>query len=279
MTTEAQLQQERIKQQEQDRRQLVLQSTREKRQRYKYNRGIGMSRKSAALAAGYSKRLAMRKHVDVPNVDFPALFEQAGMTNLKKVERCIEGMNACDKKVTRGGYEYIVPNWTVRHKFFETMLRLCGNLQPGQTNQTNVLVMGSLADRIKESRQRSEEQLRRDGIPQAQEDTGMDTGQAPGYDQGQNQGREQGQNQGQEQDQNRDQDRGQDRCRGQDRDRGQGEDIFQREQIRINRATQDDRGIIVDADWIEEQAKDNLPPEDRHKQNQPKDNEQGSDDL
>lgn len=124
-----------------------------------------MTRPNAAIAAGYSQKIAYRKAPPPVVVDLAALFEQRGMTNRMKVDKCIEGMNATkiisikSDETTEGGakiyVEREVPDWAVRHKYLETMLRLCKQLETSKQGDTNILMIGSLADRIRESRERT----------------------------------------------------------------------------------------------------------------------------
>lgn len=122
---------------------------------YKKYRKDGMTRPNAAIAAGYSQRIAYRKVPPPVVVDLAALFEQRGMTNKAKVDRCIEGMNATKIVVDKNGDEHEAPDWAVRHKYLETMLRLCKQLETGKGGDTNILMIGSLADRIRASRERT----------------------------------------------------------------------------------------------------------------------------
>lgn len=137
-----------------------------KRKTYKENRIKGMTRENAAIAAGFGRSLATRRATIPVIVDFQALFEQKGITNKAKVDECIAGMNAektvrleTDETNRSGGkvYEFVsVPDWPARHKYFETMLKLCKQLDTGkQGGDTNILVIGSLAERIKRAREKN----------------------------------------------------------------------------------------------------------------------------
>ena len=130
-----------------------------KRNKYRKNRQLGMTRTNAAVAAGYSNSIATRRQGKVVVVDFQALFEQKGVTNGKKVEKAIEGMNAMRVTVDKDGRTYESPDWQVRHKWYETMLKLCKQLD-AKGGDTNILVIGTLAQRIKEARERETEGIK-----------------------------------------------------------------------------------------------------------------------
>ena len=93
------------------------------------------------------------------------------MTNKERVKECINGMNATkvvsletDERTQRGQKvykKYEVEDWGARHKYLETMLKLCKQLDVGgKKGDTNVLVIGTLAERIKTAREKNADGLR-----------------------------------------------------------------------------------------------------------------------
>jgi len=149
---------------------------------YKYNRRIGMSIPNAAIAAGYPRSLVDKhtKNLPIPitptasgggfSTDFFALFEQKQMTDLKKVEHAVAGMDAMkvvsletDETTKNGKKVYIrqeVPDWTARHKYYETMLKLCKQMEKGSSNN-KILVLGAeFANKLKVARERSTEEVK-----------------------------------------------------------------------------------------------------------------------
>ena len=127
----------------------------ERRRQYKANRNLGMTRENAAIAAGYGRSIALARATPPSVVDYQALFEQKGMTNQKRVDACIEGMNAIKMLVDKDGGEHSTPDWTARHKYLETMLKLTKQLDTGKQGDTNVLIVGTLAERIKKAREKN----------------------------------------------------------------------------------------------------------------------------
>jgi len=132
---------------------------------YKYNRRIGMSIPNAAIAAGYPRSLVDKhtKNLPVPttqggvSTDFFALFEQKQMTDVKKVEHAIAGMQAT-KSVIVKDVEYTVPDWTARHKYYETMLKLCKQMEKTDTKSLHLHLGGDFAQKLKLARERSTEE-------------------------------------------------------------------------------------------------------------------------
>lgn len=139
-----------------------------RRKEYKFNRKIGMSIFNAAISAGYPRSLAEKHSKSVllntnhTPVDFVSLFERKRMTDIKKVEHALEGMQAVKIFVDKDGHEHTTPDWTARHKYFETMLRLCKQLEKQEGgNTTNILIQGSeFANRMKKARERASQELR-----------------------------------------------------------------------------------------------------------------------
>lgn len=159
-----------------------------RRKAYKYNRKIGMSIVNAAIASGYPRSLAEKhsKRLPVPlnhnnNTDFFALFEQKQMTDIKKVEHAIAGMNATkvisvevtNERSTRGQRVYVereVPDWQARHKYFETMLRLCKQLEKGDTTVNALVLGGNFADQLRMARERATEEMKARLVEERKED-------------------------------------------------------------------------------------------------------------
>lgn len=146
-----------------------------RRKLYYENRKIGMSLENAALAAGYPRSL-IEKHTVTGNatslcpIDFVSEFERKRLTTQNKVDHILSGMNAMrlvsvevDGETTKNGkkvYQRVeVPDWTARHKYCETMLKLCKHLTPD--SQTNVLVVGDeFIERLRKARERVDADLR-----------------------------------------------------------------------------------------------------------------------
>jgi len=147
---------------------LMNELTISRRQLYRYNKGIGMSKYNAAISAGYPLTMAEKYRLVTDTVEFVDLFERRGMTRLKKVEHAIQGMNATkvvavesDETTEKGKKVYVnveVPDWPARHKYFETMLKLCKDIQQ-TAGDTNVVIF-DLADRIREAREKADRGLR-----------------------------------------------------------------------------------------------------------------------
>jgi hypothetical protein len=92
------------------------------------------------------------------------------MSDVKKAEHALEGMRAMkvvsletDERTTKGQKVYRevqVPDWTARHKYFETVLKLCKQLEKADTS-TNVLVLGhDFAEQLRQARERSTEEMK-----------------------------------------------------------------------------------------------------------------------
>lgn len=106
----------------------------ERQLKYRDNRLKGMSKKSAAIAAGYSYKTATRKGKQLDKVvNMSELFEMAGLTDKCIVDKIHEGINATKpisaiiygKDADNKTQDFIeVPDWTARHKFMELMLKL-----------------------------------------------------------------------------------------------------------------------------------------------------------
>ena len=116
-----------------------------RQQKYKQNRLKGMSKVASAIAAGYSHATAYHHVNDVEKrVNMSHFLEAQGLTDKALAEFAHQGLNATkvigylhnykksdDGKVERAepdeviSNEFVeVPDWAVRHKYFDTILRL-----------------------------------------------------------------------------------------------------------------------------------------------------------
>jgi len=116
-----------------------------RRQKYKANRLAGMNQVNSARAAGYSEvfsRTASDRLERSIKVDMRDHFERAGLTDKKIVEHALKGLNAgkvisanviaSDGMADAHGTtkDFIdVPDWTARHKYFETILKITDKLR------------------------------------------------------------------------------------------------------------------------------------------------------
>ena len=135
--------------------------SKDRRSVYRVNRKCGMTRYNAAIASGYSVSLAERRGVPAtPTADFVSLFERKCMTNEKKVEKVLDGMNATkDNK----------PDWPTRYKYTELMFKLCNQLDKKENTSTEAI--SNLANVLREARERVNEGLRRIVVQQEPEYT------------------------------------------------------------------------------------------------------------
>jgi len=146
---------------------------RSRRKTYRKNRELGMTRENAAIVAGYSRAVATRRATPLVVVDFQAEFERQMMTNREKVRVCIEGMNAMktisvenssetDRNGRKKREQIQVPDWAARYKWFEAMMKMCKQWDFGgaKTGDTNVLVIGTLAERIKDAREATSDEIK-----------------------------------------------------------------------------------------------------------------------
>jgi len=123
-----------------------------RQQRYKKNRLTGMNEYNAARAAGYSESYSKgarpEKCVKVCLAD---AFEQAGLTDKAIIDHALQGLNASkvisavvvnqkNRPTSLDDGELFdanektndfidVPDWTARHKYFETILKLTNRLK------------------------------------------------------------------------------------------------------------------------------------------------------
>ncbi|HDY68616.1 hypothetical protein LCGC14_1792320 [marine sediment metagenome] len=111
-----------------------------RQQRYKKNRFIGMSQYNAARAAGYAHYTAIKANRIEKGVEgcLKDALEQAGLTDTMLVKHAKKGLIA--KRVIsaviikrEGDTSKIsnttkVPDWSARHKYFETILKLGGKM-------------------------------------------------------------------------------------------------------------------------------------------------------
>lgn len=121
-----------------------------RQQLYKKYRLQGMSKYAAARKAGYSHSTAKQATRIEDAIDMPTWLEMEGLTDAKLAEHAKQGLNATKivgylhqykRKGKRGKLEKIqpdeivsnefieVPDWSVRHRYFETILKLSGKLK------------------------------------------------------------------------------------------------------------------------------------------------------
>lgn len=118
-----------------------------RQQRYKKNRILGMSQYNAAVAAGYSPNTAKQacKIENIVKYSLADAFEQAGLTDKAIIAHALKGLEAlkiqaCDVyvfkdengkwKVNEEKNEFVeVEDWHVRHKYFETILKLLNKIK------------------------------------------------------------------------------------------------------------------------------------------------------
>lgn len=67
-------------------------------------------------------------------------------------------MSATKIIVDKDGVEHIQPDWPTRHKFIETMLKVCGDIKPPTTTATDAVT--DWAEIIREARERVNADLR-----------------------------------------------------------------------------------------------------------------------
>lgn len=103
-------------------------------QKYKANRLAGMNIYNAARAAGYSHNTANKqgKRIEkLGKVGMVEAFEQAGLTDKAIVQHALEGLTASKGFVIDGKKipDVEIPEWSVRHKYFETVCKLTNRLK------------------------------------------------------------------------------------------------------------------------------------------------------
>lgn len=107
-----------------------------RQQRYKQNRLMGMSKYAAARAAGYSHgtatqvKTAIEKHIDMTTA-----FEMAGLTDKALAEHAAQGMRATKTVPLGEGESTEVDDWGARHKYFESVLKVRGDLRPQEVTK------------------------------------------------------------------------------------------------------------------------------------------------
>lgn len=159
---------------------IITKARREIRKNYRENIKVGMSRLNAAVVAGFPtsiinnpKHKLLSSLVSASGVavraDFITLFERKRMTDLAKVEHCLEGMQAMktisvetDQTNERGRNEWTkieVPDWIARHKYFETMLKLCKQLE--KENVLKLPISGEeFIETLRKARTRASEEMK-----------------------------------------------------------------------------------------------------------------------
>lgn len=123
-----------------------------RRQLYKINRQLGMSKLNAGLAAGFPMSMISRRGLESPApADFVMLFERKRMTRQKKVEHILEGMQANKISVDKNGGEHESPDWNARYKYTELMLKLCKEIDVKDAKET---ATDNLVQLLKDARER-----------------------------------------------------------------------------------------------------------------------------
>lgn len=134
-------------------------SSKQRREEYKKNRQLGMSRLNAGIRSGYplsiiSRRTAVSKH---SNLTYNDLFEQRGMTRSERVDYIIRGLSANGTVFDKEGRRHEYEDWGSRIKFLDRMLRLTGDIDEKKQveSSTNVIMILQKAqervDRMKEA--------------------------------------------------------------------------------------------------------------------------------
>jgi hypothetical protein len=107
-------------------------------QKYKKNRLSGMNIRNAARAAGYSESYVRQNGPENKvKQSLEDSFEQAGLTDSAIVKHAIEGLNALSEIIIEGAKYGDKPEWAVRHKYFETILKLTNRLKEKADIQIN----------------------------------------------------------------------------------------------------------------------------------------------
>ncbi len=91
-----------------------------------------MNQYNAARAAGYSETYAKQacRTEKLVKVSLSDAFEQAGLTDNKIIQHALEGLQATKSVKTLDGKVLgDAPEWTVRHKYFETILKMTDRLR------------------------------------------------------------------------------------------------------------------------------------------------------
>lgn len=110
-----------------------------RRQKYKQFRLEGYSAFASAIKAGYSRNTAINAGKNIESrCNFKELLEVEGLTDKILTAHAIEGLNAnkvISANITYGDADsktndFIdIPDWNVRHKYFETILKLTDKLK------------------------------------------------------------------------------------------------------------------------------------------------------
>ena len=112
-----------------------------RQQRYKSNRILGMNQYNSARAAGYSHNYALKggsRIEKLAKIGIGDAFEQAGLTDKAIIKHAFEGLAAMrtvsaiitGKDAGAADKDFIdVPDWTARHKYFDTILKMTDRLR------------------------------------------------------------------------------------------------------------------------------------------------------
>lgn len=117
---------------------------------------------NAARAAGYSHAYAHKAKVEkVAKVSMADAFEQAGLTDKAIITHALEGLEAMrtvsaiitGKDAGAADKDFIdVPDWSARHKYFETVLKMTDRLKEKsavEINNYNQIWQGACAKSAK----------------------------------------------------------------------------------------------------------------------------------
>lgn len=101
-------------------------------QKYKKNRMAGMGIVNAARAAGYSESYSTKKSYRIEHrakVGLADAFERAGLTDRKIIEHALQGLEATREIIIDGEKYGDSPEWSIRHKYLETILKITERLK------------------------------------------------------------------------------------------------------------------------------------------------------
>lgn len=103
-----------------------------------------MSIANAARAAGYSEAYARKARPEqVAKVSMQDAFERAGLTDRQIIEHALEGLNANREIIIDGEKFGDTPDWTARHKYFTSILKLTDRVKESisSTGETRIIII------------------------------------------------------------------------------------------------------------------------------------------
>jgi len=117
---------------------------------YKKERLSGKTQYDSAIAAGYSRSVALTACQKLENkVNFSDFMRKAGITDEKLANKINEGLEAT-KRIPATKYQDSeeVPDYTAQHNFTETALKLKGHLRDADNAQPQInIFLGNIVDR------------------------------------------------------------------------------------------------------------------------------------